>query len=177
MMFLQMENEMPAFIFGRCVLSFFLRPDYNKLSATRGSAGVILQPGAYVQGGRYFRDHEEEEEEEEGIEADNATDSGPSVFLTNTHTGTAARNAGYQTLSNKTSSSSASHQPSSPTVAMAGGEKVDSSEEDPFDNGDTPPPPPPSAFELVGSAGGLAKSARAWHKDLGKKGIISSSFV
>ncbi|VDM31387.1 unnamed protein product [Hydatigera taeniaeformis] len=137
---------------------------YNKLSASGGGTGLILQPGAYMQGGQYFH--------EDCVEDDGGADPDSAVFLTNTRSATVARNAGYQTLFNVTTTSSGSqqHPPTSivtrPSESLeAGGEAFAASET------------PPSAFELVGTSAVAKPSSTAWRKDLGKKGIVSSSFV
>lgn len=137
--------------------------DYNKLSANGGGTGIILQPGAYMQGGHFDQD--------DCTDADGATDAEAGVFLTGGRSAAAARNAAYQTLSNVTTSSTASHQQPVPAMAMSN-DKTDS-EADPFDEDGEKPP---SAFELVSGAG-VAKPATGWRKELGKKGIVSSSFV
>ncbi|KAL5963708.1 Protein dachsou, partial [Taenia solium] len=137
---------------------------YNKLSANGGGTGLILQPGTYMQGGQYFH--------EDCVEDDSGADPGSTVFLTNNRSATVARNAGYQTLFNVTTSSSGSQQhPPMPTVTRAS-ESMDA-EAEPFAASDTPP----SAFELVGSSAVSKPPPTAWRKDLGKKGIVSSSFV
>lgn len=105
-------------------------------------------------------------------EDDGGADPGSAVFLTSNRSSTVARNAGYQTLFNVTTSSSGSQQhPPMPTVTRAN-ESADA-EAEPFAASETPP----SAFELVGSSAVSKPTATAWRKDLGKKGIVSSSFV
>ncbi len=81
----------------------------------------------------------------------------PAVFLTNTTrpSGTAARNAGYQTLSSI----------SPPMEKSPSGQQPVNF----FDNDG------PSAFELVGDAG--STKSTNWKRNLSKKGIVSSSFV
>nr|CDS24489.1 protocadherin 1 [Echinococcus granulosus] len=137
---------------------------YNKVSASGGGGGggtgVILQPGMYTQGGQFFR--------KDCVEDDGVPDPECAVFLTNTRSATAARNAGYQTLFNTTASSpGCRQQPPLPTVTVAS-ESMEA-EAEAFEASAIPP----SAFELVGSSA----AATAWRKDLAKKGIVSSSFV
>ncbi|VDO08384.1 unnamed protein product [Rodentolepis nana] len=141
----------------------------NKLSASGGGgggggvAGIILQPCAYMQGGQYYQD------DCMLVDADAAADAETGVFLAGGRSGE-SRNA-YQTLSNVTASSSSSTSHRKPT------EKTNSNETDPFaDDAEAAP----SSFELVNNSTSKMTStatAKGWRKDLGKKGIVSSSFV
>uniref|UniRef100_A0A5K3FNG0 PCD15 protein n=1 Tax=Mesocestoides corti TaxID=53468 RepID=A0A5K3FNG0_MESCO len=127
---------------------------YNKLSAT---SGVILQPGAYMQGGEFFHENCDESNGEPDA----------SVFLRSARP-TSTRNAGYQTLSNVSPQSSSDETANFFADAPPGAlERADDATRT------APPPPPPQPTTATSASSSLS----SWRKNLGKKGIVSSSFV